>query len=288
MKKISPLLLAVLIFLLGAGSFFYPFLASWLYQRSALKVQVEYKEKVSSISDEELNNLLEAAQEYNEALLNAGVVLTEPFDSERFDIDAMYMKLPTENAKMGYLSIPSLELSLPIYHTTSNEVLALGAGHMAHTSLPIGGESTHAAISAHSGLPNAEMFTHLSSMKIGNLFTIDILGRILTYKVYDIETVLPDQVESLAIQPNEDLVTLITCTPLGVNSHRLLVHGTRVKDEDVEQLFEQEPELDSKLTYTDYMTYAAIISIILFILLMLLVLFSRYKSNRENKLRVKN
>ena len=281
MKKMSLLLIAVLMFLIGIASFSYPFLASWLYQQSALQVQVEYKEKISEISQEELDGMLEEVKDYNQALLNSGVILTDPFDEEQIDIDDMYMKLLTESSEMGYVTIPSLEVTLPIYHTTSDEVLALGAGHMMYTSIPIGGNSTHAVISAHSGLPNAEMFTNLSSMKIGEVFNIDILGQLLTYQVYDIETVLPDEVESLAIQQDKDLVTLVTCTPLGVNSHRLLVHGTRVEESEVEDLLEEKPEIDSKLTYINYVVYAAVISSVIFILLLILVLISQHKFRKK-------
>lgn len=281
MKKISPLLLAVILFILGVGIFSYPFVASWLYQKSALQVQVEYQAAVDTIDPEKLSGLLKGAREYNEALLTAGVILTEPFDPDRYDVDAMYMKLPTDNPEIGYVTIPKLNVTLPIYHTTTNEVLALGAGHIPHTSLPVGGPDTHSAISAHCGLPNAEMFTHLDTLQKGNTFQIGILGLTLTYRVYDIEVVLPDDIDSLAIQPGKDLVTLITCTPIGINSHRLLVHGERIANEDITQVLEEEPDPIKKLTYTDIVTYVAIGLGCLFILLLLLLLLLRRRKKED-------
>lgn len=281
MRKFSPLLSAVILFILGAVIFSYPFAASWLYQRGALQVQVEYQEAVDAIDPGRLENLLQGAREYNEALLTAGVILTEPFDPDRYDVDAMYMKLPTDNPEIGYVSIPKLNVTLPIYHTTTNEVLALGAGHIPHTSLPVGGPDTHSVISAHCGLPNAEMFTHLDTLQKGNTFQIGILGLTLTYRVYDIEVVLPDEIDSLAIQPGKDLVTLITCTPIGINSHRLLVHGERIPNEVVAQALEEEPEPVKKLTYTDIVTYIAVGLGCLFFLLLLLLLLLRRRKKEE-------
>lgn len=282
MKKFSPLLLAVVLFILGVGIFSYPFVASWLYQKSALQVQVEYQEAVDTIDPERLSSLLQGAREYNEALLTAGVILTEPFDPDRYDVDAMYMKLPTDNPEIGYVTIPKLNVTLPIFHTTTNEVLAIGAGHIPHTSLPVGGPDTHSAISAHCGLPNAEMFTHLDTLQKGNTFQIGILGLTLTYRVYDIEVVLPDEIDSLAIQPGKDLVTLITCTPIGINSHRLLVHGERIPNEVVTQVLEEEPEPIRKLTYTDIVTWIAVGLGCLFILLLIALLLLRRRKKDDN------
>lgn len=274
MKKNGRIILITMIFLVGFGFFVYPFIASWMYQRSALKVQVIYQEAISEIDQDELDRIFAATQEYNEALVDEGVILTEPFDPERYNVDAMYMRLPTESAEIGYVSIPKLKVTLPIYHTTANEVLELGAGHMPHTSLPVGGPGTHAAISAHCGMPNAELFTNLDRLQVGNLFQIDILGKTLMYKVYEKETVSPDQIESLTIQPGKDLVTLITCTPIGINTHRLLVHGERVADELTEEL--TEPEIPHKLMYTDYVKLVAIaLSLVFLVLLLLLVLKGR-------------
>uniref|UniRef100_UPI002597B35F class C sortase n=1 Tax=uncultured Bifidobacterium sp. TaxID=165187 RepID=UPI002597B35F len=128
---------------------------------------------------------------------------------------------------MGYIIIPRLKETLPIYHGTSESVLQVGVGHLPDSSLPVGGPGTHAALSGHRGLPSAKLFTDLNKMKVGDLFYIRVLDQTLAYKVTSIETVLPNETESLAIQPGKDLVTLITCTPYGINSHRLLVHAER-------------------------------------------------------------
>lgn len=128
---------------------------------------------------------------------------------------------------MGYLSINRISLRLPIYHGTSEDVLAKGVGHMSQTSLPIGGKGTHAVLTGHRGLPSAELFTRLGEMRKGDLFWIEVLGRKTTYKVTDISVVKPNEVDKLRIEPGRDLVTLLTCTPYGVNTHRLLVTGER-------------------------------------------------------------
>ena len=138
---------------------------------------------------------------------------------------------------MGYIIIPRLNTTIPIYHGTSESVLQVGVGHMETTSLPVGGESTHAALSGHRGLPTASLFTDLDQMQVGDQFYIKVLGHTLAYQVDQILTVLPDETQPLAIVPGEDYVTLITCTPYGVNSHRLLVRGTRIpySEQEMEQ-----------------------------------------------------
>ena len=141
---------------------------------------------------------------------------------------------------MGYIVIPKMNVELPIYHTVEERVLQSGVGHMESSSLPVGGPSTHAALSGHRGLPSAKLFTDLDQMEVGDQFYIKVLGETLAYEVHEVETVLPTETESLAIQAGEDLVTLITCTPYGINSHRLLVHAHRIPYEpQMEEAIEQ-------------------------------------------------
>lgn len=277
------LLLIIILFLIGVGIFSYPFIASYLYQQSALEVKYEYYETVDKYSEEELNELLTKAYEYNDALLTAGLILSEPFDPERYDIDAMYQKLPTESPEIGYVTIPNLKVTLPIFHSTTDEVLEIGAGHIPHTSLPVGGENTHAAISAHSGLLNAEMFTNLDKLEYGDTFNIEILGMSLTYQVYSKEVVEPNDITALAILPGEDLVTLITCTPIGVNTHRLLVHGKRI---DTIPSGEREILGDAvrvKYNYIDIVKFIAMILIIIFIILLILLVIDYIKEKSFKK-----
>ena len=199
--------------------------------------QESYESDNNDMDDSEKEEQLRLARDYNEALLKANIKLTDPFSLEdqaggEFNYDSILNY--NKNGVMGFIDIPKIDVYLPIYHGTSNEVLEKGIGHLENTSFPIGGESTHAVISGHTGLNSAKMFTDLTSMELDDQFYIDILGDTLAYKVINIEVVEPDDVSSLSIQDEKDLVTLVTCTPYGINSHRLLVTGERteyIKDE---------------------------------------------------------
>ena len=155
---------------------------------------------------------------------------------------------------------------MPIYHGTKDETLLIGVGHLENTSLPAGGESTHAVLSAHCGLPSARLFTDLNLLKEGNIFRVHVLDEKLTYQVYAIEIVNPDDSSSLFIQEGEDLVTLITCTPYGKNTHRLLVHGKRI--EENEDTLIEEPKIEKKMTWEDYTKIAALAITVVFVLLL--------------------
>lgn len=195
-------------------------------------------------------------------------MLTDPFDPDAYPItDGEYTELLALDDVMAYIEIPSIDVYLPIYHGTDEATLQIGAGHLENTSLPIGGESTHAVISAHCGLPSARLFTDLNLLKEGSLFRIYVLGETLTYQVYDIQIVDPDDSTSLFIRENEDIVTLITCTPYGKNTHRLLVHGRRIEESEVVNI--EEPKIEKKLTWEDYAMIAAIAITALFILILI-------------------
>lgn len=232
-KKIAP----VVIMAIGLALVLYPWISEYLYEYGVQSLVESYESDNSDMDNSEKEEQLRLAQEYNEALLMANIKLTDPFSLEdqaggeyNYDSILNYNK----NGVMGFIDIPKIDVYLPIYHGTSNEVLEKGIGHLENTSFPIGGESTHAVISGHTGLNSAKMFTDLTSMELDDQFYIDILGDTLAYKVINIEVVEPDDVSSLSIQDGKDLVTLVTCTPYGINSHRLLVTGERteyIKDE---------------------------------------------------------
>lgn len=190
------------------------------------RVITDYGEAVSNLAEEDYSAYFEAAEAYNEALSEAGsaAALAEPSLVEGYEetLDI------TGTGIMGYITIEKIDVQLPIYHGTDASVLLAGAGHLEGSSLPIGGESTHSVISAHRGLPSALMFTNLDRLEEGDTFTITVLDRVLTYEVDQISIVLPDDVENLYIEEGEDYCTLMTCTPYGINTHRLLVRGRRV------------------------------------------------------------
>lgn len=221
-------ILAVILVIGGIAVFAYPSVADMLATREHTEVIDSYQKKTAAMPSEKIEAELGAARTYNENL--SGDPVHDPFVS-----DSGYV-LPTNctsvlnvnhDGVMGYLSINRISLRLPIYHGTSEDVLAKGVGHMSQTSLPIGGKGTHAVLTGHRGLPSAELFTRLGEMRKGDLFWIEVLGRKTTYKVTDISVVKPNEVDKLRIEPGRDLVTLLTCTPYGVNTHRLLVTGER-------------------------------------------------------------
>lgn len=224
------LLIAVGIVLAGVALMAYPFVSNYLYERE----QDELIRSVDDIGlkDEVIRTERERAEEYNSYLLEENIILTDPFDPQAFaeESDVSYEEIldPYGDGMMGYLEIPAIDLSLGIYHGTSAEVLKNGVGHLENSSLPIGGESTHSVLSAHTGLPDKKLFTDLVLLEEGDTFYIHVLDDILAYEVDNIDVVTPEETESLRIVAGEDYVTLVTCTPYGVNSHRLLVRGTRI------------------------------------------------------------
>lgn len=237
MKKIVPIIIIVLLFLGGAGMVLYPVVSSWYMNLHQGQVVADYDEEAAKLSQEQIEEELEKARKYNESLLG-NVVLTDPFDAEALDeqnTDYEDLLNIGGDGVMGSIEVPSQDIYLPIYHGTSSESLEKGAGHLQNSSLPVGGKGTHAVISGHTALPTAEMFNNLSEVKEGDVFYIHVLGQTLAYEVNQIKVVLPEDISDLLIDKNEDYVTLVTCTPYGINSHRLLVRGTRIPYEEAQQ-----------------------------------------------------
>lgn len=203
----------------------YPIIASWSTARSQAQVRTQYQEQMNETDHSELEAIWAAAEEYNQKLFNGEISPGEaPYQAGYYDMLNL-----TGTGLMGYIEIPKIDVNLPIYHTVEETVLSKGAGHMPQSSLPVGGENTHAAISAHTGLASAPMFTELIQMEVGDVFYISTLGVRLAYEVEEVLTVDPSDVSHIQIQRERDLVTLITCTPYGINSHRLLVRGHRIE-----------------------------------------------------------
>ena len=275
MARKSLIAALVLMLMFSMGVFAFPYISNAVYNRNKLQTKVYYEQQSSSLSQEEINQRIEEARLYNQQLIDSGVVLTEPFDPIQENLDEKYFSMLNDTEEMGYISIPSLDLNLPIYHSTDEEVLEKGVGHLYHTSLPVGGQSTNCVLSAHCGLPNAELFTHLDKLKNGNTFTIQVYNETYTYEVYDKAVVDPEDVSSLYIQPGKDIVTLITCTPYGVNTHRLLVFGKRVKDKDVESVLKQEPEINDSIEPQDILNIAFIFVCNLFFIIFLVLFIKR-------------
>ncbi|MBQ9679577.1 MAG: class C sortase [Ruminococcus sp.] len=234
MKRYFPIIIIILIFLIGLGVLSYPLVSSVINNIGIRnEAKVEY-EKAQNMEPEEVSALFAEAEAYNNSLLNT-VILTDPFDEAAYEaIGARYEETFNTGAHglIGFIDIPKINVYLPIYHGTSTEVLSRGAGHLDNTAFPIGGESTHSVISAHTAYPTETFFDYLTDMEEGDLFYIHVLNRVLTYRVDQIKVVLPDNTRDLYVEEGRDLVTLLTCTPYSINSHRLLVRGERVEDEE--------------------------------------------------------
>ena len=230
MKKVLPVLAVVLIFVLGLGIMLYPAIANYVNARSQT-VAIDHYEEAAQANAAYYEGLLEQAQAFNgEIFENGGLVnLT---DAQKAEYETL-LNLNGDGV-MGYIEIPRLDLKLSIGHGTEEDVLQRMVGHIEGASLPVGGESTHAVLSAHRGLPTAKLFSDLDLMQVGDRFMIHTLNQTLTYQVDQITVILPEEIEALAIVPGEDYVTLMTCTPYAVNTHRLLVRGVRVEDDEPE------------------------------------------------------
>lgn len=228
MKRVLPVVLIIAIFLIGVGLLSYPLISSVVNNIAAGQQADFYVEFAKEADTTEIDAMFEEARQYNDSLHQ--VILTDPFDAESYGLIGENYEncLNVDGGGLiGYVDIPKIGVYLPIYHGTSVSVLAKGAGHLEQTSLPIGGESTHSVISAHSAFPSETFFDYLTDMEIGDEFFIHVLNKTLRYVVDDINVVLPDDVSRLYIEDGEDFVTLLTCTPYSVNTHRLLVRGKR-------------------------------------------------------------
>ena len=242
MKNALLNLLVVLMLLAAAAVLLYPTSSDQYAKYQNQRVIAENQQAVDALSGEESERMLAEATLYNHDLtLRPRLVLRDAFDTADTPPDeesARYLSLLNvqQDGVMGFITIPKIGVEVPIYHTTSDSVLTQGAGHLEGTSLPVGGESTHAALAGHRGLPSARLFTDLDQLVTGDLFEIHVLGRELTYQVDDISVVEPKETQTLAIVPGEDHVTLVTCTPYGINTHRLLIRGTRMFPEEQEDI----------------------------------------------------
>ena len=234
MKNRKITILLVIILFVGLSLLLYPPISNWWNSYRQSKVMVSYAGAISKIDNETYKQLLEDARAYNKTVASKGGGGWKLSDTEQ----ALYDSLLNVDGSgvIGYIDIPKIHCTLPIYHGTSDGVLQIAVGHNEGTSLPVGGESTHCVLSGHRGLPSARLFTDLDQMTVGDVFTINTLDEVLTYEVDQIHIVLPHEISELRIEPGQDLCTLLTCTPYGINTHRLLVRGHRidtVKEHDI-------------------------------------------------------
>ena len=226
MKRDKIGIFLVLMLFVGICGLLYPSVSQYWNSKTQTRAVVNYQQILESMEKEDYEAFFQEADAYNAALAELASPLAE---YEQVGGYANILNI-NGNGIMGYVSVPKLGVELPLYHGISPEVLNIACGHMEGTSLPVGGENTHSVLSAHRGLPHAKLFTELDKMEVGDVFLITVLDRTLTYQVDQIKVVRPDEVNDVQLVPGKDLCTLLTCTPYGINSHRLLVRGTRIEN----------------------------------------------------------
>lgn len=282
-QKHRYIVLAVL-FILALGLTIYPLVSNYVGEKSRSIIQSEYHEVVQEMDTSQIEERLEKACEYN-ALLTPGATEHAAFSREALvAAEEDYYELLNVNGKgiMGYLMIPKIDVSLPIYHGTTDDVLNHGLGHLLGSSLPIGGENTHSIITGHSGLAGQRMLSDLDQLKEGDIFYVQVLNKVLSYEVDAINTVLPEDTSKLGIDYMQDYCTLVTCTPYGVNTHRLLVRGHRVTHEEAIQLQEEIANENEEVisSWTDQYVLGLVIGG-LFITVLIVILLHRYIRQEE-------
>lgn len=275
----------ILVILLGAGAAAYPLIASINNEHTQSLVQTEYAEKLQQLDTSEIDAALAAAREYNKTI---STVQIEDVDKIKADLPPYEDLLNlANNGIMGYIMIPAINIDLPIYHGTTGAAMEKGAGHMEGTSLPVGGVGTHAVISAHSGMASAKLFTDLDKLKLGDMFFITVCNQKLAYEVDNIAVVEPTDIDLIRIDTQQDYVTLLTCTPYGVNTHRLLVRGHRVEmaEEAIAEVEEKAKPEGS--TWIEKYEQGILIGIAIFLGLLLIALLvyfiKRLKQRKDEK-----
>ena len=228
MKNKTLNIIIIVLFLVGLSVLLYPAVSEYINAKHASRVTAEYNDAVSNANAERLKEVFDAANAYNQQLAKT----TNAFYMPELVPDYQEQLNLIGNGVMGSISIEKIKVELPIYHGVDKNVLQIGAGHLEGTSLPIGGRGSHCVISGHRGLPSAKLFTDLDELELGDVFTISVLNQKLTYCIDQIKTVLPTETDDLQIVSGKDYCTLITCTPYGINTHRLLVRGERIASAD--------------------------------------------------------
>lgn len=287
--SISTIILTV-IFLVGLGVMLYPTVSDYWNSFHQTRAIANYDAVVAELDETDYEALFQAAEEYNEKLRGLGA----PF-SEHEELSELYYSVldVAGNGIIGYINIPKINVNLPIYHGTSDSVLNVAAGHLEGSSLPIGGEARHSVLSAHRGLPSAKLFTDLDELEVADIFTITVLNQVLTYEVDQILIVEPTQMEALNVAAGQDYCTLLTCTPYGINSHRMLVRGHRVENID-DRVIVVTPDAQKIPTY--YVIPAVGVPLLFIVLFIMLVasgghkpkktgdeLLEEFKRNKDHK-----
>lgn len=283
-KNVIIIICFIIVILLGAGAAAYPLIASINNEHTQSLVQTEYEEKLEQLDTSKIDAALAAAREYNKTI---STVQIENIDKIKADLPPYEDLLNlANNGIMGYIMIPAINIDLPIYHGTTGAAMEKGAGHMEGTSLPVGGIGTHAVISAHSGMASAKLFTDLDKLELGDMFIITVCNEKLAYEVDNIAVVEPTDIDLIRIDTQQDYVTLLTCTPYGVNTHRLLVRGHRVEMAENAIAEVEEKAEPAASTWMERYEQGILIGIAIFLgllLIALLVYFTKRRKQRKDK-----
>lgn len=274
MKKHGTTILLIIVFLVGLSLLLYPSFSDWWNSMHQSRAVARYVDQVANIDEDKYAEIWEAARVYNQALLQREnrFALT-PEQVEQYE----QLLNVGGTGVMGYVEIPEIAVTLPIYHGTDEAVLQVAVGHLEWTSLPVGGEGTHCVVSGHRGLPSAKLFTDLDKVMVGDLFMFRILDEVLTYEVDQILIVEPHEIQNLQIAPDKDQCTLVTCTPYGINSHRLLVRGHRVENPEEAKVV----RVTSDAMQIEPMIIAPIVALPMLLILLIGILLPKRKKHRR-------
>ena len=273
-RQILSISAAVVVFLLALGLMLYPIISTRINAKYASEIQTTYEAVIEDTDNKELLAAKEAATRYNESI-TPGATDTESYSQEALLAASQnYQELlnVAGDGIIGYVQIPKISVQLPVYHGTNNDSLDRGIGHLLGSSLPVGGDSTHSILTAHSGMASHKMFSDLPQLGVGDVFYLKVLGETLAYQVDQIHTVLPHDTTYLGIEQGEDLCTLVTCTPFGVNTHRLLVRGERIPYEEAEVIVETTQEAVVESTWEQNYMKGILIGICVVVVLVVVAL----------------
>lgn len=273
-RQILSIIGLVLVFLLALGMMLYPVISNRINAKYASEIQTTYEAVIEDTDNTALLKAKEDAIRYNDSI-TPGTAEVDAYSQEA--LKAAFQDYETllnvaGDSIMGYVQIPKINVSLPIYHGTGNDSLERGIGHLLGSSLPVGGADTHSILTAHSGMASQKMFSDLPQLEVGDVFYLKVLGETLAYQVDQIHTVLPHDTTYLGIEQGEDLCTLVTCTPFGVNTHRLLVRGERIPYEEAEVIVETTQEEVVESTWEQHYMKGILIGICVVIVLIVVTL----------------
>ena len=276
MKRHGTTIILLLVFLVGLSLLLYPTFADWWNSMHQSRAVASYVEQVANIDTNQYEQLWNEAWDYNASLTERhnSYILTQ---EQRAEYDRLLDVGGT--GIMGYIEIPTIGMTLPIYHGTDEAVLQVAVGHLEWTSLPVGGESSHCVVSGHRGLPSAKLFTDLDKLVVGDVFVFRVLDEILTYEVDQILIVEPHETEALMVEQGKDLCTLITCTPYGINSHRLLVRGHRIENLEETKVI----RVTSDAIQIEPIVVAPVVAAPILLILLIGLMFPKPKRRRYDK-----